>query len=55
MSHPLRNARHTRSGVKGISRMRTPVASKMALAMAGAMPSMGISSMALAPKGPVGS
>ena len=31
----LRNARHTRSGVKGISRRRRRVASKMAQAMTG--------------------
>ena len=36
-------------------RIRTPVASWMALAMAGATPSMGISATALAPYGPLGS
>jgi hypothetical protein len=41
--------------VSGISRRRTPVAWKTALAMAGAGPLIGISAMALAPKGPVGS
>uniref|UniRef100_A0A540VMG2 DUF2200 domain-containing protein n=1 Tax=Litorilinea aerophila TaxID=1204385 RepID=A0A540VMG2_9CHLR len=46
--HP-RSARHTRSGVKGIWRMRTPTAWWMAEATAGATPSMGISAMALAP------
>ena len=35
--------------------MRTPVAWATAFAMAGAGPLMGISAMALAPKGPVGS
>ena len=41
--------------MRGISRIRTPVAWATALAMAGAGPLIGISAMALAPKGPVGS
>lgn len=45
----------TRSGVKGMSLMATPVAWRMALRMAGATPSLGISAMALAPKGPLSS
>ena len=52
---PARRAARTRSGVSGMSRMRTPVAWKTAFAMAGAGPLMGISAMALAPNGPVGS
>ena len=49
------NAWKTRCGVKGILRIRTPVASKTAFASAGATPSLGISAIALAPNGPVGS
>src|SRR5260370_5052845 len=48
-------ARNTLSGVRGICLMRIPKASATALATAGAIPSMGISAIAFAPKGPKGS